>query len=264
MKIETLDDWNAVNGCCCFMPYCPMPQRECRTIYGIGQVAFVLHELATDTYYGTSRTDYEDGGFSQSRAISSHWTQLGGVWIEPRETERTEGDPQTGESQTTLSDPVDLAASRDASFAAMVGALDWETMTGYPNCDAYRADLEPVGYPAYHLGAGFMRFRWVVPDDFEGKYFKITWDVVEEPDGWDSGEPNAPVRSFFAQDQTWEWTGPGDPDDPDSWKSGWYHIDPPASAGARRVVNIRYECYRSAKFGTKPQVTGEAVELPDP
>ena len=118
------------------------------------------------------------------------------------------------------------------------------------------------------------RFRWVIPDTrpdqntglpvtFPGSYFKVTWDILEEPDGWDDETPTV-FRSFHLTDQTWEWTGPGDPEDADTWKSGWYVIDPPEVPGTRRVVNIRFECYRSPRFGNKPQVTGEAVELPDP
>jgi hypothetical protein len=107
------------------------------------------------------------------------------------------------------------------------------------------------------------RFRWTIPDTWTGSYFKITWDILEEPDGWDDPSPTV-FRSFHLSDQTWEWTGPGDPEDAASWQSGWYVIEPPEVAGSRRVVNIRFECYRSPRFGNKPQVTGEAVELPDP
>lgn len=107
------------------------------------------------------------------------------------------------------------------------------------------------------------RYRWVVPDTWTGSYFKVTWDILEEPVGWDDETPTVD-RSFFLTDQTWEWTGPGDPEDADSWKSGWYEIAPPEDPGERRVVNIRFECYRCPLFGNKPQVTGEAVELPDP
>lgn len=110
------------------------------------------------------------------------------------------------------------------------------------------------------------RFRWVVPQDWSpdmaqpGTYFKITWDIIEEPDGWDAPSPTV-FRSFVATDQTWEWTGPGDPEDPDTWKSGWYEIEPPSIPGERRVVNIRFECYRNSPYGVKPQVTGEAVTI---
>jgi len=255
MKIETLNQWNLVNGCCCLMPACPIPYLECQSIGGSGQVGFVNYESPTQTYYGTRRTDYEGGGFTQAHAPSIHWTQIGGQWIEPIVIEYSGGDPQTGPSEITFSNAVDVGASRAASFDAMVAALDWQNMAKGTGCLATRVEPSPFGwFPAIHLHAVFIRFRWVVPDFFEGKYFKITWDVVEEPA---NGSP-----SFFAQDQTWEWTGPGDPDNPDSWTSGWHEIPPPTEPGLRRVVNIRYECYRSSKFGTKPQVTGESYEIP--
>lgn len=40
-------------------------------------------------------------------------------------------------------------------------------------------------------------------------------------------------------------------------------VDPPDISGQRRVVNLRFECYRSP-YGNKPQVYGEAVELDPP
>lgn len=117
------------------------------------------------------------------------------------------------------------------------------------------------------------RFRWEIPDTFTGSYFKITWDVLEEPDGWDATipdpenpggppipDPAAPQRSFASVDNTWTWAGPGSPENADSWKSGWYEIAPPTVPGVRKIVNIRFECYRGP-YGTRPQITGTAVEL---
>jgi len=111
-----------------------------------------------------------------------------------------------------------------------------------------------------------VRYRWAVPDTWLGSYFKITWDVLDEPDGWDADPPLPvpPVRTLIETDNTWEWTGPGDPMDADSWVSGWYDIDPPLVAGRRRIVNVRFSCYQGTKFGVKPQVTGEAFEPPPP
>lgn len=108
------------------------------------------------------------------------------------------------------------------------------------------------------------RFRWVVPESWAGSYFKISWNILTEPDGWDDEEAETPPERTLSEDQTWVWSGPGNPEDEDSWKSGWYDIPPPDVPGQRRVVNLRFECYKSTGFGVKPQVTGEAVELPDP
>jgi hypothetical protein len=98
------------------------------------------------------------------------------------------------------------------------------------------------------------RFRWVIPEAHGGTYFKITWDVVFFPT---SGSP-----VLISANQTWDdWEGPGDPEDADSWKSGWYEIDPPEEPGEVRVVNIRFECYQGP-YGNKPQITGEAYDIP--
>ena len=41
-------------------------------------------------------------------------------------------------------------------------------------------------------------------------------------------------------------------------------MDAPTDPGESRVVNIRFECYRSPQFGVRPQITGEAYEYPPP
>jgi hypothetical protein len=142
---------------------------------------------------------------------------------------------------------------------------------GYEDADAWWADNQ-------------------IPKPYQGTYFKVTWDVLTEPDGWDDTindpnetlpdplpegydtadewwadhqvpKPGRPTRTYL-QDLTWEWTGPADPLNPESWKSPEYVLKRPPEAGNRRVVNIRYECYRSP-YGNKPEVTGEGVDLDD-
>ena len=121
----------------------------------------------------------------------------------------------------------------------------------------------PANGNSVWLSVTLSKYRWVVPGTWTGSYFKITWDVLEEPDGWNANPPTA-ARSFVSQDNTWVWTGPGDQDDPDSWKSAWHDLGMPAVKGKRRIVNVRYECYKSSRLGLKPHATGDAVELPDP
>ena len=99
-----------------------------------------------------------------------------------------------------------------------------------------------------------VRFRFVIPSEFTGAYFKVTWDVAFFPTG-------GGAASAILENQTWEWTGPGDPEVEDSWVSEWFDLDPPSEEGAARVVNIRYECYRTPQFGNKPQITGEGVDF---
>jgi len=98
------------------------------------------------------------------------------------------------------------------------------------------------------------RYRFRVPSSHLGSYFKITWDLLSEPD---DGDP-----TLESEDMTVEWVGPGNPEDPDddSWLTDWNEIPMLTDPGEKRVVNIRYQSYKSSKFGNKPQVTGEAFD----
>lgn len=102
------------------------------------------------------------------------------------------------------------------------------------------------------------RIRWGVSTAWPGSYYKVTWDIVDEPDFWDEDPPSPPgtVRSWFAQDLTWVWSGPGDPAVPSDWLSPWFEIALPPYAGVRRPVNFRYAGFRSTKFGSAPDITG--------
>jgi hypothetical protein len=84
------------------------------------------------------------------------------------------------------------------------------------------------------------------------------------PSGWTHPQipdPDRPLRSLSG-DLTWSSFAGGDPNDPESWFSEWYDLETPSVEAIKKVVNIRYECYRSP-YGNKPETTGEAVELPD-
>lgn len=74
-----------------------------------------------------------------------------------------------------------------------------------------------------------------------------------------SPEPAPTLETY-----TWEWVGPGDTEDPGgtSWVSPWFYLGLPDYPSKRRVVNIRYEGYRSARTGTAPQLMGEGYEIP--
>jgi len=164
---------------------------------------------------------------------------------------------------TTETDVYELPQTYTEWLADTVAAVD-AAMTDFDGCASgtaciastvVTAEPETTGGTLY-LTATKARFRWVVPDTWEGSYFKVTWDVVFFPT--DESTP-----TVIATDQTWDdWTGPGDPDDEATWKSGWYELTPPETAGQVRVVNVRYECYRSTRLGIKPQITGEAYEIP--
>lgn len=92
------------------------------------------------------------------------------------------------------------------------------------------------------------RYRWLVPVTHLGSYYKITWDVLYEPTGWDDesvAEADRPIR-FSRKDNTVEWEGPGTgPQTDPSWQAGdWYELEAPEEIGERRIINIRYEHLR--------------------
>jgi len=269
MNIETLEDWNAILGqCCCPMPVCPVPDMDYEAIGGYGQAGYA--DAAYDeewnlVLYGKWRQDYTDGGWWEKESPSSHWTKLGydgfgDIWVSPILTVITEGGttPTNGMIDTeTRSNPVNVELAREASVAAMIEAVDWDTMGVDNNIrQSERINYDADSFPFNLVNITFVRFRWVIPDTWEGSYFKITWDVLTTPT-----DPEA--EKSFVQDLTWVWSGPGDPEDEDSWKSPWYEITPPGDPGTKEVVNIRFECYKSTKFGNLPQVTGKSEDIDD-
>lgn len=141
----------------------------------------------------------------------------------------------------------------------------------------------PATWPDQNTGA-------TVP--FTGNYFKLTFDVVTEPIGWNDTVNNPdtplpdplpegtteedwwadpthqipregrPARSYV-EDITREWTGPGTGDQSDpSWNIGEpYVMESPGEPGIRKIVNLRFYCYPDSPYGVKPQASGEATDL---
>jgi hypothetical protein len=134
---------------------------------------------------------------------------------------------------------------------------------------------------ALTLKRRLVSYQWKIPHEVTtqpntGVYFKITWDIATEPDQsyveqyWngtayvDRTVAISAAPATLMEDLTWEWSGPGTGavDDP-SWLSGDYFLLPPDEPGIRKIVNVRYESYRSTRIGMKPQLLGEAYELPE-
>ena len=174
-------------------------------------------------------------------------------------------------SEVSTSTPPDTIAYTDVGYAAMVAAMaaklaPWLSFTDPENATCLGTDCrsskaltseEDAKTANIDLDLQTARYRWRIPATWPGSYFKITWQALTVPD---AGAPT------LGEDQTWTWAGPGDPEDAEheSWFSPWYELAPPDVPGTRRVVNIRYECYRSARTGTCPQITGEGYALPAP
>jgi hypothetical protein len=138
---------------------------------------------------------------------------------------------------------------------AMVAAVEVSEEDPVPACHG-TACIAATSFECFDFEATKVKFRWTIPDTHEGSYFKITWDEVFFPT--DESTP-----TVVNADKTWTWEGPGDPDDDDTWKSGWYELAPPSTPGEVRVVNVRFECYEGP-YGTRPQTTGESYAIPAP
>ncbi len=179
---------------------------------------------------------------------------------------------------------------------------DWNTGSAISSFVINRVDRENGDDRITSASKTVSRYRWQIPsniitgpdgpdtgtdpdivDYWKGTYFKVTWNILTQPVGWDdtiddpavtppdplpSGwthpqipDPDRPLRSLSG-DLTWSSFSGGDPNDPESWFSEWYDLEAPSVEAIKKVVNIRYECYRSP-YGNKPETTGEAVELPD-
>lgn len=204
--------------------------------------------------------------------------------------------------EETYSDPVDYAAWVSATKAAAEAMLEFtdEACLEDECAAAYDVTAEPETTGAdLSLSATTARTQFKIPATwadqitgatvpFTGTYFLITYDVLDEPDGWDDTiddpeyvppipndppepvpqvpKPGRPSRSFHLEDQVREWTGPGTGGSSDpSWIVGdWITLDPPSVPGSRRIVNRRFVCREDWPYGIIPQVSGEAVTLPDP
>lgn len=149
----------------------------------------------------------------------------------------------------SLSEPVDVSAMQ------IEANLRFGRMTCYPGaaCVAMREieftecgdPLEEVEDSPVNWVETRVRYRWVVPEEHAGSYFKIEWDEIFFPAGWDSGEPGAPLPEVTPK--SWEWSG-GDRESAWSMETAV----PEGERGSVEVCNVRWICYRSP-FGSKPQ-----------
>jgi hypothetical protein len=191
------------------------------------------------------------------------------------------GVPYTNTTTTTYTNGKTYASWVSETRAAVLAEFDFENVYCVDDSEctsSYQVFTEPTEEPFEESPIGMTlrsaRVRFQIPHTwadqvtgltvpFTGTYFKITYDIVEEPTGWDDEPPTA-TRSFVSQDNIQEWTGPGSgaPSDP-SWFTDWITLDPPTVPGIRRITNVRLICREDWFVGVVPQTTGDAVELPD-
>ena len=85
------------------------------------------------------------------------------------------------------------------------------------------------------------RFRFKIPSTHEGTWFSIKYELILVPsDG---------SASISQGEQTVEWTGAGNQNDPnaDSWFTTWVDV-PENSLGKVEVKLLAYRCYHSGKW----------------
>lgn len=265
-KLETMEDWNEALGCCCPIRRPPEPSVEYERV----RVRVFFPGVIADgnTFYLSRNVDYSESGY-----LHETWTQSWTAFVvgtEPRlflaeaEINNDISEPFEGRAVITFSGPVDFDADLVAGRQAVVDYVQ----AGWASIELTEPTDGAVDFSRYELSyfllrprASFnlVRFRWQVPATWEdqvtgffvpftGTYFKITWDELYEPEGWNNEaipEAERPVR-FSRKDLTEEWEGPGsgDQDDP-SWKfQDWHELELPEEPGERRIINIRYEHLR--------------------
>lgn len=185
----------------------------------------------------------------------------GGSWVDAGET-------MTWTRTSYLGwDTISIAYSTPYRIASARTALG-EQSPDFPPCSSGLAsalyEASPVSSEDDRVTAASITHAAVqyrVPTTHAGTYFKALFDVLDEPEGWETADPDP--RSFHATDVPREWEGPGTgPQDDPSWELGApYLIEPPSTPGTRRIVNFRYWCYRGP-YGSKPQLMGDQVTLP--
>lgn len=286
--IETLDDWNKrlAGDCCCLMPECPTPTKDCESIFsdfhtdydggaggGLTNLPFGLYRSYTTTVVyencsESSTTTYATLIDEPESPCGEEGPDAEVSSTEPETCEDTEENPRgeyKGIRYTGAVKYTPEAWLEDVlPFQAAITFADPKCAPFYSNQGCLSELRISTEFGANYYTANFTltRFRWKIPDIHKGSYFKITWDILNEPFRWnDAKKPTGP-RTYLLEDQTYEWSGNAG-GGTDRY-SGWYVIPTPNFNGQRRVVNVRFECYRSENYGNKPQVTGEAVTLPDP
>lgn len=262
--ILTQPQWNAVlagGDCCCEMPECPVPTQECQSIDSTIRLNGYLGDDAVDgePVYRITRHSYSgsDPAIIKYERDTVLFVFVGGVdfsagtgAIAVTTTGSTFDLPRT----TTYEEPTTQAQAREQGQVVIDANLDFDDVeqakgTG---CVASTVIARPPGDLLYEVFQTKVRFPWVIPDTFQGSYLKVLWDILETPDDEDLGP------SFYQSDITWTWTGPGNPADAESWKSGLYEIPPPTEPGTRRVVNGR-AWHQRGPFGSLPTPFGEQV-----
>ena len=109
--------------------------------------------------------------------------------------------------------------------------------------------------------ASWTQYRWTVPPEHEGPYYRIDWDEVFYPQDfldWQSNPVGPPPVLPTLTAKSWEWQGialgPCCGEETDTYedrladetrKSPWGVLTPPNDAGRKELANVRVMCYRN-------------------
>jgi hypothetical protein len=257
MPLETLDEWNVRLGqCgCCNMPYCTSDNLRVLTQAKGAQTFLKYSQLSGGIFYRDRRRTYAGGGYDISR-WSSDFEVIGVPYTNPTYDVVSTVPPLTGGVISTTYEneitPAQITTIRNASFTAAYSALDWSVGVVFNNITKSSGRIEYDGTQL--LSLDFLRFRFRIDPDFEGSYFKFTYDIEFFPEG-------GGASSMYLEDQVVEWSGPGSGGESDpSWIAPaglWIEIPPPDWPGTNRIVHIRFSCYRGNFYGVLPQVIAE-------
>jgi len=270
MSIETTEDWNERMSCfaCCEMHECISPIAASETaIHNTNHdpVAF-----DSGTYYIRRLLHYAPGGTLDEFMDENFETSLAVNNFNSITTPVVAAIP-TSIDYFGAHTPEE---SREAGIAYLLSNFSWAD----PNprggsCGATISSTESSSFgnlkavTVYFARAAsscgwrmanltFSRFRWRVPintsnsPDKRYKYYKVTWDIVFFP------ETGSPVVE--STDNTWENSLDSEDLEDAGFYSPYYELTPKDEEGELRVVNVRFSCYHSTRYGTKPNITGEA------
>lgn len=259
-KIETAEDWNDALGCCCAMPLPPEVIVEYETIRG---------RAWSNGYYPD---DWVKGDPVPQRFVFTYsgsdpfiqtyvrdvptQIEIGGVDVQvPVETITDNGGTTFGSPRTdTYHDAVTQAAARAGALPIILAGADFSDPDQYKFSGGKSQLLHQVDFAVGETQLILLtlrtRYRFRVPDSHLGTYYKVTWDVLYEPIGWDNTSiplEDRPVR-YSRKDFLLEWEGPGTgaQSDPSWLAGGWYDLPVPEERGEMRIINIRFEHMRRA------------------
>jgi len=264
--IETVNDWNirlSEAGHCgmntCLMPECPQPSlfTECIRV-----------QYSANYITNSGSLEGKDWTSLKWSCVDADDTELSGTFTFDRNYNFSDG---TGTGCTT-----DADTSLQNFFSSSNCANDFNWDEGVTELDpaAYAQECrdhangfisfpssclnpcngivgsyfsgEPAGVP-YTLIFAKQRYRWKIPDNHTGSYFKITWEIFTLKQG-DS-------EAALFDTKTYSWSGAAG-EGIDRY-SDWYEIPIPhedlSKSASRYITNVRYECYKS-KYGYKPQI----------